>query len=103
MKNFESPNKKHRRVSPCSPSERKKIKAGGVIEPESDSDAHIERLGVDAFKEFVGIVSVVDSRTGQKLGTCAVPLPASSASFSVPLLYYSKQVGSVSASWTLSK
>ena len=83
--------------------ERKKIKAGGVIEPESDSDARIERLGVDAFKEFVGIVSIVDSRTGQKLGTCAVPLPASSASFSVPLLYYSKQVGSVTASWTLSK
>ena len=64
MKNFNRPTKAGA-FRPAHENERKKIKAGGVIEPESDSDARIERLGVDAFKEFVGIVSIVDSRTGQ--------------------------------------
>jgi len=82
--------------------ERKKIKTASVTERDSDSEARAERLGMDAFKEFVGIISVVDSRTGQKLGTCAVPLPTSSASFSVPLLYFSKKVGSITGSWSLS-
>ena len=82
--------------------ERKKMKTASVTEPDSDSEARTKRLGMDAFKEFVGIISVVDSRTGQKLGTCAVPLPTSSASFSVPLLYFSKKVGSITGSWSLS-
>jgi hypothetical protein len=60
-------------------------------------------VGMDAYGKFVGIITLVDSRYGDKLGTCAVLLPTSgSSSFDVPLLLRSKTVGQIKGSWALS-
>jgi hypothetical protein len=58
---------------------------------------------MDAYGKFVGINTLVDSRYGDKLGTCTVLLPSKgSSSFDVPLLLRSANVGRIKGSWELS-
>ena len=60
-------------------------------------------VGMDAYGKFVGIITLVDSRYGDKLGTCTVLLPSKgSSSFDVPLLLRSANVGRIKGSWELS-
>jgi len=60
-------------------------------------------VGMDAYGKFVGIITLVDSRYGDKLGTCTVLLPyKGSSSFDVPLLMCSANVGQIKGSWELS-
>ena len=80
-------------------------KLGAMDDFEDDRPASpVPKRSMDAYNSFVGIITLVDSRSGKKLGTCAIPLPASgSSSFDLPLLLYSERVGSMKGSWSISR
>lgn len=78
-------------------------KKHAVDDLEDDPPSSLSKRGMDAYNSFVGIVTLVDSRSGKKLGTCAIPLPqiSGSSSFDLPLLLYSEIVGSIKGSWSI--
>ena len=80
---------------------RAEVKKLDSDDDEPDSERKLpERLDMSAYASFYAVITVVDSRTGTKLGTCAAPLPGSST-FSVPLSLYSERVGTITGAWTL--
>ena len=56
-------------------------------------------LGVEAYEKFHAVVTLMDSRSGRKLGTAIIAL--SSKAFDVPLALYSETVGRVSGAWSI--
>lgn len=66
------------------------------LQPQTAADV---KLGLEAYEKFQAVITLMDSRSGSKLGTAIIAL--SSKTFDVPLVLYSETVGRVSGAWSM--
>jgi hypothetical protein len=66
------------------------------LQPQTAADV---KLGLEAYEKFQAVITLMDSRSGSKLGTAIIAL--SSKTFDVSLVLYSETVGRVSGAWSM--